>query len=522
MNVIFDQNTIVIIVAIENYRFDNISRVRYALNDARAFKTALTSHFNIPESNIKTLYDSNASKTALENDIHYEIRNLSSDNKFIFYYAGHGFHDGTTNKISAYDTNSHNLSGTTLSLRTTLIDPLNDSECTKSLIFIDSCSKYFSENIASRDPLSNILDSEFRQLTQNSEFTATFLSCSPGEKSYSDDNLNHGIWTFHLLRALSGKEPSAARNNRYITDSSLRDYLRISVSEYIINDTDIDRPQTPTANINATNTFLIREIPQEEQTQENHTEGFPNLNLSLEGNYIYKINYQKVKKARGFKAGHFLPSSFSPASSNFIKSVFSEEISEEIQMIYQNSRDVLGYRRREMEKILETGRGSLKTPIFEYDLLISQSSKDAADGEIKRKITLLENQESLSIKIDEIFPFKFTSIKLACNITEDSYDTTVELFENLAEEENGRIEDDDRVRVLKYYTTDGLVFRLDFRKQEAILFTKREFPLIKYIEKAESFLEKISNSTITIIGASTQESVTTAEIIEAIAPQSDS
>ena len=221
MDKFIDNNLRAIIVAIENYRFEKISKVKYALNDAKAFKTMLIEDLKVNPDNIKLYDDKYASKTALENDLKYEIQNLRKDEKFIFYYVGHGFYNGNSNRLTAWDTSHSNILETTLSLREILIDPLNESECEKSLIFLDTCSTNIIDKFPSREAISNLNQKELDILVKQSKYCATFFSCSPGEKSYSDDNLQQGIWTYHLIKAIKGEEKSILTNDKFIIDASL-------------------------------------------------------------------------------------------------------------------------------------------------------------------------------------------------------------------------------------------------------------------------------------------------------------
>ena len=86
-------NTIAIIIAIEDYRFADgatgIVPVKYAKNDATKFKKLLKEEFNIPEENITMWLDKDAIKSALEDELKYHIRQLKKTDRFIFYYAGH-------------------------------------------------------------------------------------------------------------------------------------------------------------------------------------------------------------------------------------------------------------------------------------------------------------------------------------------------------------------------------------------------------------------------------------------------
>src|SRR6056297_269707 len=152
---IITEKTRAIIVAIEEYRFSNdrnqINNVDYARNDALAFKKLLMEEFEVPEKDITILLDGEATQTWFENELPYEIRKMEEDEKFVFYYAGHGFYQSGTNRLTTWDTHTANLNGTTVSLKEVLLDPLEKSDCEQSLIFIDACAIKLSREISSRD-----------------------------------------------------------------------------------------------------------------------------------------------------------------------------------------------------------------------------------------------------------------------------------------------------------------------------------------------------------------------------------
>ncbi len=493
MNKVFDENTRAIIIAIENYRFDKISKVRYAINDAEKFKATLIDFLGIKKENIKTFYDSDASKTALEDDIKYEIRQLNDKERFIFYYVGHGFYEGSSNRISAYDTSPMNYSDTTISLKEMLIEPLERSECKRSLIFLDTCSQIIAEYSKSRDSISNIHQEEFDNLLRQSEYCATFLSCSPGEKSYSDDNLKNGIWTYHLTHALSGKAEKAITSRNYITDTSLRDYLRLSVPDFIVKNTDIRGTQTPIANIKASNSFLIYEVPSIPKEDKINSQ-FPRLPLVKSDPKIYNREFKHVENAHGFENTHFPPTSFSKPGEKFIQKVFKEDVEEEIQIIYQKTKDVFNLRRKNIIKEIGLEKATIHNNFFEYELRVTQSESYPSHALFSRNIILVDDESNTLSYIDDVFPYKFNQIFFECKLKSASYDDIVEQFENLADRENGRLEEDDRILELNYHTIDGLLFKLNLKKEKAFLYTNRDYRLMDFIKKAESFINQISNT----------------------------
>lgn len=494
MNEFIDDTTRVIIVAIENYRYDKISRVKYALNDANAFKDLLISDFKIKSENIITYFDKFASKTALEDELKYEIKNLNDDEKFIFYYVGHGFYGNGTNKLSVWDTSDTNFSETTLALKDILIEPLKESKCKKSLIFLDTCSKYISDEILSREAISNIEVKELDFLMRQSEYCGIYISCSPGEKSYSDDNLQHGIWTYHLLEALKGKEKKLLVDNKYITDVSLRDYLRRCVPKFISEKTDIKNSQTPIANLLSSNSFIIHEVKKNEEKSINNE--FPVLDISHDVIKLINREVRSIKEASGFKSSHWAPEKISKSGENFIRNSFFQETSDEIQNVYQKAKDILNLRRRDIIKEIAIEGGLIKNEVFNYELTVSQNNSHPAYGQFDRELTI-HDYNLISTEFDEIFSVKLKSIFLTCNFSKVDYEDIVEKFENMAESQNGRLEDDDREKIITYTAIDGLCLVLHFDDNNILLTTKRNYKIKDFLERAEKLIDSISKDNFT-------------------------
>lgn len=225
--------TLAIIISLENYAprdINPISPVKYATEDALAFKRMLIEKMNVLETNITFLSDTQAYKSMLEYDLKGLFYELTENDRLIFYFVGHGFHDGITNYLSTYDMNPNYIINTSISLREILLDPLKKSKCENALIFIDSCAQSLTDE-NSRNHLSNINFEEFEILQNKFPYYGLFYSCHEGQSSYSCNTLEHGIWTYFLLKALSGKAPVCINNN-YITDKTLSSYLEKMVSTY--------------------------------------------------------------------------------------------------------------------------------------------------------------------------------------------------------------------------------------------------------------------------------------------------
>lgn len=254
------EKTIAIIISIENYkprREYQVPKVKYATNDAERFKKVLKKSMNIDENDIYMIIDEEALKSTLEYELKGLFNSLTEKDRLIFYYVGHGFHDGITNYLSTYDMHQYNIAETAVSLRKILIDPLRTSKCNNALIFIDACAQSFQhENM--RSQLTNIIDEELVLVLNEFPYYAMFFSCQPGQGSYSSDILLNGIWTHHLVEAISGKVLECLHSNKYITDRLLNDYLSSSVSKYVKEE--LGYNQNPKAILDSNHENVISEI----------------------------------------------------------------------------------------------------------------------------------------------------------------------------------------------------------------------------------------------------------------------
>lgn len=257
--------TIAIIIAIENYapREENqISNVKYATNDALKFKEVLIKSLNVDKDDIYMYMNEKALKSSLEYDLKGLFYSLTEEDRLVFYYVGHGFHNGITNYLSTYDMHQYNIAETAVSLRKILLDPLRKSKCKNALIFIDACAQSFQDENA-RSQITDINDEELKLLINEFQYYAIFLSCQPGQSSYSSDILKNGIWTHHLVNAIGGAVSEVIHSNKYITDRLLQDYLSNSVFKYTKEE--LGYNQNPKAILDSSYENVIVEIKKENE-----------------------------------------------------------------------------------------------------------------------------------------------------------------------------------------------------------------------------------------------------------------
>lgn len=254
------ETTVAIIIGIENYKSrDNnqVPPVKYAKKDALLFINMLIEKFKVEENDIHMFINEDALKSDLEYGLGRLFHSLSEKDRLVFYYVGHGFHNGTTNYLSTYDTHINHIADTAVSLRKILLDPLLKSKCKSGLVFIDACAQSF-KNDKERALITDLNSEDFQLFKSEHPHFATFLSCQPGQSSYSCYELGHGIWTHHLGKALRGEEAEAVKSDKYITDRTLNDYLAKSVSNYVKDELGFE--QNPKAILDSNCENVIVEI----------------------------------------------------------------------------------------------------------------------------------------------------------------------------------------------------------------------------------------------------------------------
>jgi len=456
------QRVSVFVVALENYRKNELPTVDFAHADGDAFAAALRKIYPAEVIHVEVLKDADASHTAVKDELAHTIRNLGEDELFIFYYAGHGFHGAGGNRLSVYDTSPVNTEDTTLSLQADLLERLEGSECSRALIFVDACAANFAGVVKSRDVLSNLDAAEVERFLDNNWYCGVFLSCSPREKSYPAMPLGHGIWTYFLLEALEGRAPGALRD-RWLTDASLRDYLRREVPHYITHKMTIKANQTPRAIISSSGSFRIRYVEDIPVIAVPADAALANITLKNSSEFLEGIETGRIRLIDGFKSNHRVPDDLSEAADKFCRGLLDTQISEELQDLYQLARAEFSARRKDLQKGEDYGAGDLHHQFFRYSIQGGQNPEDHTEYVIYRCLELRDGWEAHREAIENIFNGKFDHLVIEFRRMDMSFDDLVDTLEDVRESHGGEVDDDDRSERVTY-SRDGAYFTFDLKK----------------------------------------------------------
>lgn len=151
---------------------------------------------------------------------------------------------------------------TSISFEDVILDGFRKCPATTFIAFIDACAQGVSDQ--SRSILTRGFGYQLKdaQLNQDGSRYALYFACSPEEKAYPSDDLEHGIWTWFFYKAFEHRENTFGLQQT-VTAESLKEYLHNSVLSYIKDYFDgAHKKQTPYANISSNNDIIIYEPPQ--------------------------------------------------------------------------------------------------------------------------------------------------------------------------------------------------------------------------------------------------------------------
>ena len=95
--------TYAVLIGIEQYQQKGIAPVQFAEADVAAMREVLIQNLGVPAENITVWLNSSSTQAVFKNDLPYQIRQLGPGDRFILFYAGHGFFSNGTNRLTTWD-----------------------------------------------------------------------------------------------------------------------------------------------------------------------------------------------------------------------------------------------------------------------------------------------------------------------------------------------------------------------------------------------------------------------------------
>ncbi|MEM6830467.1 MAG: caspase family protein, partial [Bacteroidota bacterium] len=212
-------------VGINEYANQSLN-LNYARPDASSFASQMKTQGASIYSNVilHQVFDQDATKEGILNKIQEIKDQISVNDVFIFYYAGHGsmiddkFYLVSSNASRLYDNQRMEEFGIEARLRQ---QAMLEVKALKQLIIMDACQSGGSvETLAQRGA------PEEKAIAQLSRSSGIHVMAAAGSEQYATEfeSLGHGLFTYALLKGLSGEADGAPKDGK-VTIYELKSYL---------------------------------------------------------------------------------------------------------------------------------------------------------------------------------------------------------------------------------------------------------------------------------------------------------
>ncbi len=235
-----DDNTYVVIMANENYQFEE--KVPFALNDGAVFKRYCEKTLGIPERNIKFVEDGTLNVMKFNLKWLERIMQVKQGSaRCIVYYSGHGMPDEATQKAYLLPVDGFSTEpGTGLSTEA-LYKQLGAMPSKGTLVILDAC---FSGAKREGGMMKSSRGVAMKARQEPVEGNMVVFSAAQGnETAYPLKDKEHGMFTYYMLQKLQ-------QTGGGISLGELSDYVIKQVSENSLHEN--DKGQTPSIVSSAT------------------------------------------------------------------------------------------------------------------------------------------------------------------------------------------------------------------------------------------------------------------------------
>jgi len=214
-----------LIIGIENYA--HLPSVDYARKDALIVKDYFVKVLGVPEENVISLIDSDATKARIEGYLkQYIPANVGKNTTLYVYFAGHGAPDMEKGDpyLVPHDGDTRFIVQTGYNLKSFYQD-LDNLDVQRVYVFLDSC---FS-GVASR--AAEMLTKGTRpalvhvgEVRLDSAEVIALSAANTGQPSNAYPETKHGLFTYFLLRALKGEADQD--DNNWISVKEIFEYVK--------------------------------------------------------------------------------------------------------------------------------------------------------------------------------------------------------------------------------------------------------------------------------------------------------
>jgi uncharacterized caspase-like protein len=216
-----------VIVGVNSYNGSGLPSLSFCANDAEAFYEALISYAQYDPKQVALFSDGshpNASAPTYS-DILSAIQHMSvsatENDSILFFFAGHGTRDDKDSYLLTKEYRSNVLTESSISM-IKANDYFQASKAKFKMRFFDACH---SGRIGRRGLPNPAVE---QHLAVTAEGWATLAACKEEQFAHELDSIQHGIFSFFLVKGLRGE---AAIDNLNVTLDNLKVYVMDNIIE---------------------------------------------------------------------------------------------------------------------------------------------------------------------------------------------------------------------------------------------------------------------------------------------------
>jgi hypothetical protein len=375
----------------------------YSENDAKAFNDIMKEVFNISHNDI--LLGSESTFTNINHSFDKVKNKINKEDRFFFFYAGHGKNYHGVPHLSCFDSNDYKIHNSWINVQD-LIEKINSTGCNRSLYFLDSCESTLK--LGSRmETLEEFSLQQKLKLKRESEYTYVFSSTSHKELADINEEKKHGIWSYFLLKALSGKDKNALEG-RQLTNSSLSLYLKKNVEDYCKRNTKSNVIQHSYTWGKCQTDFLIKEFKPEK------VELYKDIpKTKIKNIEFITIKFTGVKSLSGFnKSVHTIPKYYNDTSNHFIQKIAHDELNIHIKDITLSLKKLLGLNSRDYESGVLDSCAYFRSAYLRYEYCVNLNESDLSQVSFSSSLIPLDINKIIAVSksLDQCFPAWFNKL----------------------------------------------------------------------------------------------------------------
>ncbi len=242
-----------LLVGIGNYQSDYVNELKFTSKDAQGIRDILIQKGSFGEDHIRLLTDDQATKQNIVAGLNWLADKSKPDDLVIIFHAGHGYYcedkDGDEKSRDPsgkdiYDEMLVTYDTDVLKPETGLIDDefsnlIKRIKSQNLIILFDTCHSggaALSATMARADRDPDLPPEEEMGTEADLDRQGSFLltASRPSEYSWASTKLAHGVFTYHLLKALNGEADENGDGEIAIQEA--RDYINANVPQYYVNE----------------------------------------------------------------------------------------------------------------------------------------------------------------------------------------------------------------------------------------------------------------------------------------------